>query len=362
MPMTTSSPEILLLPRYSDAGPSSRLRMTQFVPRLEAAGFCTRTSPFFSDRYLDRYFADGTKDKREALASYRHRLGALARQRADVLWIEKEAFPFLPAFAERMISSGQTPYVVDFDDAIFHTYDRSKSGLVRAILGEKLKRLIRNSSAIFAGNEYLAQYAHEAGARTVVSVPTVVEPARYPLRMAAKDGPVRVGWIGTPANARYLAPCVAAMNALADRQQLELVTIGADRVPGVACPQKNLAWSEENEGELLSQIDIGVMPLTDTAWERGKCGYKLIQYMAAGKPVIASPVGVNSTIAIPEVGFLAADHMGWVAALDELAGDRALRERMGEAARRRVEKHYSVEAVAPTIVNAFRFITELPVA
>lgn len=333
--------------------------MSQFVPRLEAAGFRTRTSPFFSDRYLACYFADGTKDKREALASYRQRLGVLARQKADVLWIEKEAFPFLPAFAERLIANGRTPYVVDFDDAVFHTYDRSNSGLVRAILGDKLKPLIRNSSAIFAGNDYLANYARDAGARTILSVPTGVEPARYPLRGDAKDGPVRIGWIGTPANARYLAPCVAAMNALADRHRLELVTIGADRVPDVVGPQRNLAWSEESEGELLSQIDIGVMPLTDTPWERGKCGYKLIQYMAAGKPVIASPVGVNATIVTPEVGSLAADHAGWMAALDQLAGDRALRLRMGEAARQRVERHYSVEAIAPTIVNAFRTITGL---
>lgn len=358
--MATSSPEILLLPRYSDVGPSSRLRMSQFVSRLDAAGFRTRTSPFFSDRYLARYFANGTKDKREALASYRQRLGVLARHSADVLWIEKEAFPFLPAFAERLISSGRTPYVIDFDDAVFHTYDRSNSGLVRAILADKLKRLIRNSSAIFAGNDYLANYARDAGARMVLSVPTVVEPARYPLHKGFSDGPVRVGWIGTPANARYLAPCVEAMNALADRHRLELVTIGADRVPDVVGPQRNLAWSEESEGELLSQIDIGVMPLTDTPWERGKCGYKLIQYMAAGKPVIASPVGVNTTIVTPEVGFLAADHAEWTAAFDQLAGDREMRERMGEAARRRVEERYSVEAVAPTIVNAFRTIAGLP--
>ncbi|WP_390547374.1 glycosyltransferase family 4 protein [Qipengyuania sp. MTN3-11] len=351
--MAGPDPQILLLPRYSDLGPSSRLRMSQFVPALHAAGFDTQTKPFFSDRYLERFFAHGRQGKAEALRSVARRLGTLSRSTADVFWIEKEVFPFLPAIAERQVWGGRTPYVLDFDDAIFHNYDQSGSAVIRALLGDKLRPLIANSASVIVGNEYLADYVVRAGARDVAIVPTVVDPARYPIKAPPDDGCIRIGWIGTPRNARYLAPVVAALNGLADRLPLRLVTIGANGIEGLAIPQDNLVWSEEQEGELLSGIDIGVMPLPDNPFERGKCGYKLIQYMAAGKPVIASPVGVNSRIVTDTVGRLARDTRAWSDAIEELAGDADLRQRMGAAARCRVEDEYSIAAAAPVILRKF---------
>ena len=332
--------------------------MSQFVPALQAAGFEVKSHPFFPDRYLHRYFADGGKDKWAAIEAHLRRIGTLLRAKADIMWIEKEAFPYLPATAESLVALRRTPYVIDFDDPIFHNYDQSGSGLVRQLLVDKLKPLIAGSAAIFAGNDYLADYALAAGAERVLDIPTVVDPHRYPVRPSPDDGLVKIGWIGTPANARYLAPVIAAMNALADRHALKLVTIGAEAVPGLIAPQENLPWTEQDEGELLSGIDLGVMPLVDSPWERGKCGYKLIQYMAAGKPVIASPVGVNSRIVTPEVGLLASDEREWIAAIDRLANDRNMRSAMGGQARRRVEQHYSLQAIAPAIVAAFRQITD----
>lgn len=354
--MAGAGPQILLLPRYSDLGPSSRLRMSQFVPSLRAAGFETRTDPFFSNHYLEQFFAQGRQDKFEAVRSVTQRFRTLSRSAADAFWIEKEVFPFLPTIMERQVWGGQTPYVLDFDDAIFHNYDQSGSAIVRALLGNKLQPLIANSASVIVGNEYLADYVTRAGARDVAIVPTVVDPARYPVRTPVDDGCIRIGWIGTPRNARYLEPVVAALNALADHIPLKLVTIGAARIEGLVIPQDNLAWSEDKEGELLSVIDIGVMPLPDSPFERGKCGYKLIQYMAAGRPVIASPVGVNSSIVTDCVGRLAKDARAWSDAIEELARDAALRRQMGLAARRRVEEEYSTAAAAPIILRKFEDI------
>ena len=331
--------------------------MNQFIPAMQSAGFRTDTVPFFSDHYLKRQFTTGRKPLYDVPVSYIRRLKEVATADHDAIWIEKEGFPFLPSFAEGLIRKRNIPYVLDFDDAIFHNYDRHPSRLVRAALGDKLQRLIRESAAVFAGNDYLADYARAAGARNVLLVPTVVDPDRYPVHPSNDDGTIRIGWIGTPANARYLEPCIEAINALADKHRLQLTTIGAAPVLGLRAPQENLPWSLENEGTSLSRIDIGVMPLTDTPWERGKCGYKLIQYMAAGKPVIASPVGVNTSIATPEVGLLAASVDEWISAIDRLAGDRKMRQRMGAAARRKVEEDYSIAAVAPTIVDTFHAIT-----
>ena len=351
--MSSSSPEILILPRYTDLGPSSRLRMSQFVPSLNAHGYRTMNSPFFSDDYLRRFFADGTKDKREIIRSQVRRWKVISQSDADVLWIEKDVWPLMPASIEKRVWNADRPYVLDLDDAVFHTYDQSGSALVRALLGKKFVPLMANSASVVVGNEYLADYTRKAGAENIEIIPTVVEPSNYPVEEAPDDGRIKIGWIGTPKNARYLDQVVAAVNRLANEWPLTLVTIGAKPIAGLDIPQVNHAWSEEHEGRLLGRIDVGVMPLPDDPYERGKCGYKLIQYMAAGKPVIASPVGVNKQIVSERVGLLADSEQAWIDAIVYLARDRELRREMGLAARERVETDYSVAAVAPRITRVF---------
>lgn len=327
--------------------------MSQFVPSLGAHGYRTMNRPFFSDDYLRRFFADGTKDKWEIIRSQIMRWKVISQNDADVLWIEKDVWPFMPASIEKRVWDGDTPYVLDFDDAVFHTYDKSGSFLVRSLLGKKFVPLMANSASVLVGNEYLADYARKAGAENIEIIPTVVDPSHYPMQDAPDDGRIKIGWIGTPRNARYLDQVIAAVNRLANELPLTLVTIGAKPIAGLAIPQVNHDWSEEDEGRLLGGIDLGVMPLPDDPWERGKCGYKLIQYMAAGKPVIASPVGVNKQIVSEQVGFLADDEQAWIDAIVSLARDRGLRRKMGLAARDRVETDYSIAAVAPKITRVF---------
>ncbi len=345
---------ILLLPRYPQLGPSSRLRMYQFVPWLEAAGATVIDQPFFDDAYLAGYFGRGVKSRRATAAAFRRRFRSVRSWRdADLLWIEKELFPFLPARFEALARKSGRPYVVDYDDALFHNYDESSNPLVRRLLSNKLDGLIRNAALITAGNQYLADYARAHGAKKVALVPTVVDPDRYPVREPSPDPALRVGWIGTPANARYLEPVIAAMNRLPPELPMRLVTIGAPALETGRIVQERHDWSEDREAELLRDIDVGVMPLQDAPWERGKCGYKLIQYMAAGKPVIASPVGVNRSIVTPETGFLADGEAEWMAALRVLAGDQAARVRMGRASRTRFESGYSTTIFGPQLVRLF---------
>jgi glycosyltransferase involved in cell wall biosynthesis len=122
-------------------------------------------------------------------------------------------------------------------------------------------------------------------------------------------------------------------------------------LPPIAVPVESHPWSEDSEGPVLATIHIGIMPLPDEPWERGKCGYKLIQYMACGRPVVASPVGVNQDIVTADTGLLAADQGAWLAALRRLAADPALRQAMGAAGRRKVESDYSLQATAPRLVQ-----------
>jgi len=350
---TLAGRKIALLTRYGDAGPSSRLRFHQYVPALEAAGAQVRAEPFLDNGYVERFFASGERSRSAMARGYARRLAAIIRGRADLIWVEKEAFPFLPGIFERAFAARGIPYVVDYDDAIFHNYDLATSPLARRILGTKLDPLLACAALVTAGNDYLADYAVSHGARQVIDIPTVVDVGDYEVVEPVDDGQLRIGWIGTPGNAIYLAPVVEAINRLSNRLRLRLVTIGAGEVPGLIVPHDRYAWSAQTQAMHLGQIDIGVMPLVDSPWERGKCGFKLVQYMAAGRPVIASPVGVNQQIVQSDVGLLATSVDDWMTAIDTLARDPVRRRTMGRSARAAAEMRYSLQATAPRLVDAF---------
>ncbi|QDM41025.1 glycosyltransferase family 4 protein [Altererythrobacter sp. TH136] len=352
---------VVCFTRYEAVGPSSRLRFHQFQRPLEQAGCRVSFYPLLSERYLERFYGGKKKDKFDIAFSYVRRLAQLATLRADLVWVEKELFPFLPGMFERMLRSRAVPYVVDFDDAIFHNYDLRKKGFVRSLLESKLDPLLSGCAMVTAGNSYLADYAQSHGAPSVAIIPTVVDTRRYPARPPIDRGRIRVGWIGTRTNERYLAPVIRALTRLSESLPLTLVTVGASRLSGLAVPQEQHEWTEDTEGELVASFDIGVMPLADTPWERGKCGYKLIQYMAAARPVIASSVGVNSEIVTPDVGRLVHGEADWERAIHELGTSRELMTRLGANGRRRVEEYYSLDAAAPQLLNLFDKVLAAPV-
>lgn len=346
--------KLALLPRYGRLGASSRLRMFLYEEALRAAGLSPTSYPMLGDDYLRGLYAGGA-DRRSVALAYLRRLGQLrAARRADLLWIEKEALPWIPAWAEIAALPRGLPIALDYDDAVFHRYDMHRNPLVRHLLGRKLDRLMGRAALVTAGNAYLADRARQAGAPHVEIVPTVVDLAHYPLSTrASKSGTVTIGWIGSPSTwAEYMRPMLPLLLETAQTHGARILSVGAGQGAGPHPLLTDHPWSEDSEAALIGQMDIGLMPLTDTPWSRGKCGYKLIQYMACGLPVIASPVGVNSVIVQDGVnGFLAETPVEWQAALRRLIHDPALRQSMGQAGRRRVETQYSLQVWGPRLAG-----------
>jgi glycosyltransferase involved in cell wall biosynthesis len=346
--------KVLLLTRYERLGASSRVRFLQFLPQLEQAGFTIEVQPLLDNAYVRALYGGPPVGRWSIVRAYLRRLGALlASRRYDVVWLEKEALPYVPALVETTLLAG-VPYVVDLDDAWFHRYEAHASPLVRALLGAKIDAVMRRAAIVVAGNDYLGERARKAGARRIEIVPTAIDLARYPdppAEATAQRAPV-VGWIGIPLNAHYLALVEPALRLAARDASINLHVVGAPIPPELAgIPAESLAWSEATEVERVGAFDIGIMPLADTPWERGKCAYKLLQVMAAGRPVIASPVGANRQVVRHGVnGFLAATTEEWTEALRALS-DPALRARMGEQARRTVAGHYSVTTVGPRLAS-----------
>lgn len=344
---------ILILPRYSRLGASSRLRLLQYIPALESAGLQVTARPLLGDDYVMGLYAR-RRPVWSTLWAYVQRVVLLlvAGRRFDVIWAEKELLPWLPLWVERLLLPRGVALVLDYDDAVFHRYDKHPSRLVRWSLGYKLDGLMRRATVVTAGNPYLAERARQAGCKQVEWLPTVVDLARYP-----EPGPARqagevltVGWIGSPSTAAYLLAVAPALAALQAVYPLRCVAIGVrpDQIAGTVF--EAVPWSEQAEVAELQKLDIGIMPLPDEPWERGKCGYKLIQYMACGLPVVASPVGVNRQIVQDGVnGFLVISPNEWGDALTALIRDPALRARMGAAGRRQVEQVYCLQVQAPRV-------------
>lgn len=344
-----------MLTRYGPLGASSRLRMLQYLPALRASGFDVTIEPLLADAYV-RALYEGRFALREVAAGYLRRLVSLWQaRRFDVVWVEKELLPWLPVWMERLARSPAV--VVDYDDAVFHRYDQHPRPWVRHLLGQRVDAIMRRADLVTVGNAYLAARAMQAGCARVEHVPTVVDLARYPRvpQPGTRDDGVAIGWIGSPTTASYLRMVAPAIERLARERAVRAVAIGArpDQIAGT--PFVAQAWNEAAEARDLSALDIGIMPLPDAPWERGKCGYKLIQYMASGLPVVASPVGVNTEIvAHGEQGLFAVSEDDWHAALTRLVDDAEARRRMGKAGRARVEAWYSLRAQAPRVVEILR--------
>lgn len=338
-------PHVLLLTRYERLGASSRVRFLQFLPALEREGFTFDVQPLLDDDYVRSLYGGPPFGARRLLTSYARRFGALRRRmRYDLVWLEKEALPWLPAWVEIARLEG-LPYVVDYDDAWFHRY---QSHWLSPLLGHKIDAVMRVAHTVVAGNDFLARHARLAGARHVEIVPSAIDLDRYRDLAAAPAGePMRVGWIGIPLNAHYLSIVAPALRAV---EGIKLHVVGG-AVPAElsGVPAESFPWTEDTEIERIAAFDVGIMPLDDTLWERGKCAYKLIQVMAAGKPVIASPVGANRQVVQHGVnGFLADTTDEWADALRKLA-DPELRRRMGEEARKTVAEGYSTAVIAPRL-------------
>lgn len=246
----------------------------------------------------------------------------------------------------------------DVDDAVWMRDSYATKGFdSRKRLG-RFRATVRAAEAVIAGNSYLAEHATRAGAQAAWVIPTCVDVHKYPVARHTRDG-AQLVWVGSSATLRGLEAVAPLLNAIGEHVpnvQLKLVcdrSFQPGRLPVVEVP-----WAEATEATEIAGADIGISWVPDDPWSRGKCGLKLLQYMAAGLPVVTNPVGVHAEmVRHGETGFLATSEADWVEAVRKLAGDPELRRRMGAAGRKLVEERYSVEAGARLWCNLIDGLT-----
>lgn len=334
---------VLFLTKYSQLGASSRYRTYQYLKHLSSLGLDCEVSPLFPDIYLEKRYGGGALPVARVIKSYLLRfIKCLDVSRYDLLVIEKELFPYIPASIETVLLKMAAAYTLDFDDALFHIYDRHRNPLVRSLLGKKHASIMKKASLVTAGNPYIAEYSRNY-AECVEVVPTVLDLEKYH-PTPEPEGIFTVGWIGTPISAKYLHIISGSLRKFFEMRTGRLLLVGASRgfsLDGV--PTEVVDWSKEEEAFLIQKMHIGIMPVPDKPLERGKSGLKILQYFACSRPVVTSPVGVNEMIVKSDTGFLARTEDDWLSSFLALADDPAQRRRMGRRGRAMVEESYNLK-------------------
>ncbi len=313
--------------RYGDLGASSRIRHLAWARRMRQAGVPVSWQSFFANSYLRRLYRGGGRSLWEWLTGTVRRICWLIFRAPRNLVVEYELLPGVPWFAERIFWFGRR-IVLDFDDDVGVRY-RDKP-----LLRGKYDRAAARAVMVTAANERLFRHFSRYNGN-VFQLPTLVD--REVFRSGEGKFPeFTVAWIGTPVTYRYIEEFAPVLRAAAEKVRFRLLIIASRTLEKRALSGVEMAFADWSPGaaeELLMRCHAGIMPLADDDFSRGKSAFKLIQYMAAGLPAVASGVGENRNVVIEgRTGFIADSPARWVEALAELAGNEELRLAMGRCA------------------------------
>jgi glycosyltransferase involved in cell wall biosynthesis len=347
--------KILVVATHPVEGASTRYRILAYLPALEQRGFRVRFHPFFPSGALAAIYASGNQLSKlyyllRGVLERGHHLGS---GDFDLLLIHRELFPLGRSFFLSRLRKRRVPIVYDYDDALFLPQRQDRWLLGKLENPDGARTLIEASEAVIAGNEFLFEYAKRYNPR-VVLIPTALDTFRIRARESDRQqGRCVIGWIGSHTTEKYIHGLRPIFEKLASDAVFSLKIVGARRrltVEGAEVIQ--LPWELEREVEDFQSCDIGVYPLSNDEWAKGKCGFKALQFMAAAVPVVASSVGVNNEIILDGVnGFLASSDEEWHSKILLLLRDPNLRREMGMAGRKTVEERFSLEVHAPKFLD-----------
>ncbi len=347
------SPEVLVSAEtaYPDVAPAPRVRIVEMGAHLRRFGVHIDFQPSLTNSEYGRIAAAGLSlGKVTALTRGALRSSMMTRRSGGMLTLVHRLRSLIPT------PNDDAPLdIYDFDDALYLRSPLQRDARFGGFKREAFRsiRYMRGARLVLAGNRVLADVARKHASRVEI-VPSCVDPNLQETRAHRDHDVLTLGWIGSPTTSEYLQPVLDVIASLQHhRRPIRLTLMGATRswqAPWI----EHRRWSVEAERRMLTEIDIGLMPLPDDPWARGKCGYKLLRYFSASLPTIVSPVGVASDFIADGRGLTARSAADWAGAIQELGGDVALRKRIGNEARGFVEREYSYDVWAPRVAGLFR--------
>jgi glycosyltransferase involved in cell wall biosynthesis len=341
---------LFLVPYPGGKAPSQRFRFEQYLEFLPAAGHTYQLAPFISDATWAILYKPG-----HTLAKALGIIGGFLRRvlllasvpKADFVFIHREASPIGPPIFEWIIAKVFGKRIIyDFDDAIWIPNTSAANSIVAGVKWHhKVGSICRWAYKISCGNTYLRDYARQFNPNAIVN-PTTIDTVH--LHNQVKDQRTEkliIGWTGTHSTMKYLEQVVPVLAKLEQHYDFEFRVI-SNQEPQL--PLRSLSfrpWRKDKEIDDLLTFNIGLMPLEDDPWAKGKCAFKALQYMALGVPALVSPVGMNSEVVTDGVdGYICATPEQWYNGLEKLLRDHELRTRFGQAARATIEARFSVVA------------------
>ena len=341
--------KILFWVPYPSEGASNRYRVEQYLPYLKKEGIEYMLRPFWSSFAFKILYEKGYYFRK----IYYVILGTIGRFidvvflfKYDLVFIHREAYPIGSVFFETILTLLRKPFIFDFDDAIFlSSISPSNNFIINYKKPQKVAEIIKRCNYVIAGNKYLADFALNYN-HFVSVVPTPIDTDKYRAKADRNEDKITIGWIGSITTLNFLNSMSNVFIQLTKQfPDIQFKVVGGKFSVDGLTNIISKPWSIDEELEDLRTFDIGIMPMPDNKWTRGKCGFKAIVYMCMGIPCICSPVGFNSEIIINGVnGFLADMDNEWIDRLSLLIKDSELRKRIGYAARTIVEEKYSVKA------------------
>jgi glycosyltransferase involved in cell wall biosynthesis len=343
--------------------PGQRFRFEQYLTYLNENGYDCRLSILLNEKDDKAFYSKGKFSKKVLiyLKTLLTRTGDWFRMnRYDIIFIFRDALMTGSTFFEKRFARSKAKLIFDFDDAIWlQNVSEANKKLAFLKNSSKTATIIGLSDLIFAGNQFLADYAAQFN-KNIVIVPTTIDTDIYVPQPRLSNGPVCIGWSGSFSTIQHFATAIPVLKEIKEKfgDAVKFKIIGDANYYCAELDTQGVAWKAATEIEDLCEIDIGIMPLPDDEWARGKCGLKGLQYMALGIPTLMSPVGVNSEIIRHGVnGYLPSANAEWVAAIAELIKDRELRNRIGKAGRQTVIDNYSVEVWKHKYLKYFNQLT-----
>jgi len=345
--------KVLFIEPYPTEGPSSRYRVEQYVPYLEKHGVRCIIRPFISPQFYRILYKKGSYLKKLLFfiqGSIKRFFDIFTGIRSDIIFIHLEAFPVGPPIIEWIFSKFGKTIIYDLDDAIYMRATNSTNRFSRYLkCPSKIKEIIKISAHIITCNEFLADYARQFN-KNVTAIHTSVDTKKFMPKRKMDKKEITLGWIGSHSTSGYLEELKNVFYRLSQEHKFTLKIIGARKfslkVPGVEVI--NLDWRLNDEIEQFQSLDIGIYPLPENEWTRGKTGFKTIQYMSVGIPCVVSNVGANRDIVKDGVnGFLVSSEDAWIEKLSLLIKDSSLRQQIGMNGRETIKEKFSLEANAP---------------
>jgi glycosyltransferase involved in cell wall biosynthesis len=351
---------LAIVPSIYDTSPGQRFRIEQWEPLLRERGVEITYEPFESKELHGLLYQTGSLGRKlsHVLRQFARRFSVISSARKfDAVYVFREAALLGPPVFEWLIKRARVPMVFDFDDAIFVSYRSPSNGYLSYLkFAAKTKTICRLASHVMVGNPYLEEYARQFNPRVTI-VPTTIDTDKYTMEAKAPVEVPTIGWTGSFSTVQHLDTLAGALQKLAKRDRFRLRVIGTPEYHLEGVDLEVMKWRSESEVDDLRQIDIGVMPLPNDNWSKGKCALKALQFMALGIPTVCSPVGVNADIIQNgENGFIAGSEEEWVEKLSRLLRSAELRMRLGRAGHATVEQKYSAMAQAPRVYEVLESI------